>query len=331
MNLIDRFDLEGYIQRFGARQDTKSGEWILLCPTCGKDKLQVNGEKKSWHCWVCEEYKTGFDGRRMAVRGAGGVLALIQLLEGCTKGQAVQLVLGQSVGPQLDLEALEQDALDDFEYLEGRASVAILPPDHWQPINAGTYARLPYLAQRGIRFSDVQQYGLFWCDQGRYVNRLIFPVWEQGQLVYWQARAMWEGEGRRFIKSLNPLPTPGMSGASEVLFNLDVARQYERVVLTEGPIDAIHVGPDAVATFGKKISLAQILKLCYAGVKAIDLMWDADAQREMIVAASRLSALFDVRLVWVPSGDPGEHSPGSNAQYRSQAQNSSFWGKLARL
>jgi len=340
-NAIERFDLEKFIQRFGAQPGRKGGEWRMTCPLCGRDKLRVNVERKSWHCWYCEEYKTGFDGRRIAVKGAGGTLALIQLLEGCTKEQAVKMVLGRSFAP-VDFGEPEDDDYE-IEYLESvrtavKPAVPILPPEGWQTIEPSTYLQLPYLASRGITYQDVMQFGLFWCAQGKYANRIIFPVYEQNQLVYWQARAMWDSDHKRFIKALNPGPVPNMAGASEVLFNLDIARQYERVVITEGPIDAIHVGPDAVCTFGKKISIVQILKLYYAGVKAVDLMWDGPTEkepegtrREMLLAANKLSALFDVRLVFVPQGDPGAHSVGDNALYRSQSQNSSFLSRLARL
>jgi hypothetical protein len=167
---------------------------------------------------------------------------------------------------------------------------------------------------------------------------LFFPVIEGGRPVYWQARAMWEEREHqrpeRYVKSLNP-PKPhcglhpkhdldcapcqqmasGVAGAGDVLMNLERACQYKSVVITEGPIDAIHVGTDAVCTFGKKISPVQIGKLLAAGVKAIELMWDGPspteklgAWPEMWITAKQLVGLFDIRLVFLPQGDPGDYT-----------------------
>lgn len=342
---IERFDLEMYIQNFGATALTKPGEWVLDCPACGKeDKVHVNTNKKFWHCWVCEQYRIRFDGRRVPVVGAGGVLALIQLLEGCSKERAVSIVLSQiPTADAFDLDALEADS-DDPDYLSDQQTDiqparAISPPEYWQPITDVGYGILTYLARRGITKLDVRQYGLVYCQAGRYANRLIFPVWERRRLVYFQARAMWEAQGRRFLKTLNPPNVEGAASATEVLFNLDTARQYPRVAITEGPIDAIRVGPDAVATFGKKISMIQILKMKYAGVRAIDLMWDGPSKTEpygawpeMLQAASKLAGMFnDVRLVFLPEGDPGDYEPAQNAKFRAEAKPASSISRLAVL
>jgi hypothetical protein len=185
---------------------------------------------------------------------------------------------------------------------------------------------------------DARMFGLFYCDGGRYQNRLVFPVYENGRLVYFQGRAMWESTDPKFLKSLNPLKEGGFAVNSEVLFNLDQARRYLRVAITEGPIDAVHVGPDAVCTFGKKISAAQIAKLLLAGVKGIDLMWDGPSEREphgawpdMFAVAPTLATLFDTRLVFVPQKDPGTWSRVENAYFRSQARSVKSFAKTARI
>lgn len=347
---IEKFDLEMYIQKFGAKPLSKPSEWVLDCPTCGKsEKLHVNVRKKSWHCWVCEEYRVRLDGRRVPVRGAGGVLALIQLLEGCSKEQAVNILMDNTPAPDsLDIESLEWDAIDPDYLSEQRETnlkpaPAIPPPPFWKPITDSIYGMLTYLWHRGITMEEVRQFGLVYCDAGRYANRLICPVWERRQLVYYQARAMWDekdgGRNKRFLKSLNPPNHDGMASATEVVFNLDTARNYQRVAITEGPIDAMHVGPDAVASFGKKLSAVQILKMRYAGVRAVDLMWDGPSEKEpygawpeMLQMASKLAGIFDdVRVVFIPRGDPGNYSKEQNAMFRAQARPASSISRLALL
>jgi len=106
-----------------------------------------------------------------------------------------------------------------------------------------------------------------------------------------------------------------------------VARNFPRVAIVEGPVDCIHAGPSAVATFGKKISLFQMLKLRKAGVRAVDLMWDGPsatepegAWPEMVATAPKLAGLFDVRVVRLPRGDPGEYSRNELEALRRVAQ-----------
>ncbi len=342
---IERFDLEMYVTNLGGEPGNR-GEWLLDCPTCGKEgKLAVNIERKNWHCWVCEEYAV-IDGKRVPVAGAGGLLALIELFEGCTRERAAQIVVGQAdIGSSVDITSfLEEDAdaeaaiayLDD-QQTDVKPAQEIAPPEFWQPI----HGNLTYPASRGISVDDVKAFGLFFCMAGRYANRLVFPVWERQKLVYFQARAMWlESDERRgrYIKSLNPVKQEGLATSAEVLMNLDTARHYPRVAVTEGPIDCIHAGPSAVCTFGKKISPIQALKLKYAGVRGIDLMWDGPTSNEplgawpeMVKAASQLAGLFDVRLVFLPEGDPGDYDRQDLDYFRSQGRPASTISRLAML
>jgi len=329
------FDLESYIQKFGA-VPVQNNEWSMTCPVCGRaDKLMVNTVKKNWHCWICQEYVHDYSGKKRAVKGAGGVLAFIELMEGCTRERAAEIIRSGStshgVGAQ-DLFSADFKVQEDLVIAD---PPAIPPPFGWRPI----YSLLPYCEQRGITMEDVQAFGLVFCDVGRYRNRLVFPVWEGGKLVYYQARAMWsENPGSKYVKSLNPEKHPGGAGPSDVIMNLETARLHPRVALTEGPVDCIHTGPSAVCTFGKRISLTQILKLKRSGVRSIDLMWDGPDEKnphgawmDMIKAAGLLSGLFDVRLVFLPWGDPGDYSRAELDQFRSEARPASSISRLAMI
>jgi hypothetical protein len=328
------FDVEGYIVGFGAAPIGRD-EWAMTCPVCGREgKLVVNPDRGVWHCWICEEYRTKWDGKKMPVRGAGGIIALVEWLEGCSREQAKAIVESGSTGNYV----ADVSILGDFEEQTSPQTdgfCAIEPPPYWRPI----VGNLPYCERRGITAEDVQNFGLVYCDMGRYRNRLVFPVWEGGKLLYFQARAMWDPRpGEKFVKSLNPEKVKGSAGATDVLMNLESARNYPRVAITEGPIDCIHAGLSAVCTFGKKISSTQILKLVHAGVKAIDLMWDGPTEEEprgawpqMLQAAAKLSGIFDVRLVFLPKGDPGDYTQDELWQFRETARSADSISRLAVL
>ena len=341
LNRISKqFDLESFLQDHGFRELNNS-EWIGLCPECGKSKLAVNTNKRQWHCWVCQDSEDSFDPitgtwSRKSTHGAGGVLRLIQWLEGVEFKEAVEIARlnGGAIQPIHQIKPVQK--------IEPRPTMfrPVDPPEFAAPIPE---TGLPFLQERGITTADVTQFGLFWCPMGRYANRLVFPVWDdQGRLIYWQARAMYpEAEAppnRRFIKVLNPPKTEGCAVSSEVLGNLQQARHYPRVCLVEGPIDAVHVGPDAVWTFGKKLHTAQISRLLEAGVRAVDLMWDGPtpsepdgAHPEMLRIAPQLACYFDVRLCFISQGDPGDHPRETLSALRATGVPFSSLSRTAQL
>jgi len=300
---IQRFDLLGYVKSFGG-EEAQSGEWVLDCPVCHKPKLIVNLKKRAYHCWVCQKYavvQTAQGPRREATAGAGGLIDLIQLLERCERHQAVSRVLAYGFTAK-DLVFITDGDFAEITALKPRELMPIDYPPCAKPITHELF----YMGKRGITMDDVRRLGLFYCDGGRYQNRLIFPVWDDGKLVYYQGRAMWEPRlGEDYLKAFNPPRAVGAAVSTEVLMGLHHARVYPRVIITEGPVDAIHAGPSAVCSFGKNLSPVQLSRLWGAGVRAIDLMYDPDARSDMEALAPLLATLFDTRLVYLPYGDPG--------------------------
>jgi len=336
---IELFDLESYVTDQGG-EDIKGHEWIMDCPICGKRKLAVHMQRKSWHCFFCQEYVYNQFGKKVPVKGAGGLLALIELVEGCTKFRAVQIVMQGARGMAGGTAELPEVLSPDWGSVEGNFEHPEIPWPPGSDFNRNTI--LTYCASRGITVDDIHHFGLFGCVSGTYANRLIFPCWEDQKLKYFQARAMWSESQQtwgRYIKTLNPPNLAECATATEVLFNLDIACQYPTVVITEGPIDAIHVGYDAVATFGKTISPLQILKLKRKGVRSIILMWDGPSRtepfgawKEMFNHAPRLAGVFpDVRLVFLPQGDPGEYPREALRGYLEQAVPYSQFSKFASV
>lgn len=139
---------------------------------------------------------------------------------------------------------------------------------------------------------------------------------------------------------------PQQYGAADVVGNLEQASRYPRVAIVEGPTSGIRAGPSAVWTFGKVLHPQQIAALVSAGVRAVDFMWDGPAPGrckgckgvgclicnwsgktmqhawvEMIQAASQLASLIpDVRLIFLPKGDPGDWPREHLDWFRSQGR-----------
>jgi DNA primase len=312
---IEDFDLLSYLIDQGAEEEKDGEEFVLPCPECGKEKLTVNLEKRAWHCWVCEDYRVdAISGKAKPVAGAGGIISLVQTLEGVDKHTAVEKIMAASRISIAQLEHIDENLIKQSLDPKPTHAGAIEPPPHWEPVTG----ILPYMQQRGITYEDAQAFGLGFCREGRYAGRLIFPVWEGGSLTYYQGRAMMPGLQP---KTLNPPSDCGV-GSTEVLMNLDNAKEYPRVAITEGPIDCVKAGKSAVCTFGKKISATQIQKLKQVGVQNLDLMWDSDAIPEMEGTAKTLRVLFNtVRIVRLPEGtDPGDHTRDQLNWFRANSR-----------
>lgn len=336
---LQRFPLRDWVQECGGGPAGKD-EYLLTCPRCGRDKLSVNVERKRWRCFICEEYHQLLDprGHKMALDGAGGIFSLVVWMLGCQPREAAQLIIER---------AAQVDQGPDLPLLE-MPGVQIVKQPTGLPANAlALDGVLPYMSRRGITLDDAQQFGLRWVpswDGGWLANRLIFPVWERGACLYWQGRACWDahehrprwegknakGEEDKFRKSLNPsAERHGVHyfGSSDVLLNLEQAARYPRVAITEGPTSCIRTGVDAVATFGKQLSPQQVGRLVQAGVRGVDFMWDgpgptepAGAWPQMFQSAALLAPYMDVRLVFLPAGDPGDYTRQQLAWFRSQAR-----------
>jgi hypothetical protein len=261
------------------------------------------------------------------------------LLDRLSPKQAVQKILEGGRFSALPLDHLPEGFIQQV-FDAPLESPTIPPPEFYRPISVDGI--LPYMAKRGITMEDAVAFGLAWCSDGRYRGRLIFPVWEDRRLVYYQARAMWEASdqspGTHYTKALNPPKEVG-TVSGDVLMNLDQARQHPRIAIVEGPVDCIKAGPSAVATFGKRIYPRQIGKLIRAGVRAIDLMWDGPSPSEpqgalpaMVEAAPLLAAFFDTQVVLLDRGDPGERTRQELDWYRQhRAQPANLLSRLASL
>jgi hypothetical protein len=331
LQAIETFPMRDYlIQRYG--EEIQQGEWALMCPKCYKEKLIVNERKRTWHCWVCQRKEVvlvnGIPKPR-TIDGGGGLLDLLQWLDGMTREQAIEYILATNKGYRTG--ALDQLAEGDL-YLQALQTPRTVRPIPYPEGSAPIPLDHPYLQRRGITGDDVATFGLFQALWGRFANRLVCPVYERQELVYFQARAMWDSApGQKYIKTLNPSREVCGIASSDVVMNLDTAATHARVGIAEGPIDCIHVGSSGVCTFGKQISPAQVAKLIRAGVRSIDLIWDADAVEDIRQAVPLLATLFDVRGVYLPWGDPGDHPRGWIDYYRDTGHRTEYSPRLAAL
>jgi hypothetical protein len=131
-------------------------------------------------------------------------------------------------------------------------------------------------------------------------RRIVFEIYKGGSRVGWQARYIGYPPRKSIPKYLT---MPGFP-RSQWLFGYDAAVAYPYVVVVEGVLDAIRVGPPAVALLGSSISVAQkrLLHSVWRSENII-IALDPDVQ----------SDFSDYKRVNFPEGqDPGSLSFSEN-------------------
>lgn len=123
----------------------------------------------------------------------------------------------------------------------------------------------------------IKQYKILFCKSGEFKNRIILPVYENGNIVYFQARSINKYE---LPKYKNPTKEMLGKGKSEIVFNLE--NQGKETILHEGFLNAISVKPHGIAIFGKSISDCQIHKILNHGIEKITVFLDYDALKEAL-------------------------------------------------
>jgi hypothetical protein len=307
------FDLDRFLKekdlRWHKHDAVDHTEYAINCPMCHlrgeptpdtNKKLWLNIKNATFICYRCD--------------WAGSALNLIRTYAKCDFGAAIKLLRGRPLDPMqhlnLSLVIDEPDYRDDEENTRPKT---IELPYGYLPIDEPH----PYLEERGIpwQYAAKNDWGI--SDAGYTKGRLIVPTFMFGEVVFWQARATWSEEEQHlhsddpeieYKKVLNP------SGASNrhILYNYDVAKEFDKVILTEGFIDAAKVGEDAMATNGKRLHPQQVEMLQLTKAKEVVMMWDLDAwndvksrakdKRSSIKKAADLlkSAGFKVRGVKMP-------------------------------
>lgn len=177
----------------------------------------------------------------------------------------------------------------------------------------------PYLKSRGFVLDDYEYFpvgttrGLNW----KFNDYVIFPIIDNGDIVGYVSRHTWSKDDidaynqtakrngkyqiRRYNNSLD-------NDFVKLLYNYDsvIEDETDTVIVVEGIFDVIALVRKlelydnhrvaVCATFGKKISDAQIYKLQNKGVRNIILAYDADAVEATNKAAEKLNEYFDVLI-----------------------------------
>ena len=289
-------------------------EYRVCCPFCGDDKgfkLYINFEKGVYNCY-----------RDVTHRGT--VKSLF--------GDIARQFAGRIQTEQERLQPLPEK-MESPGYMIPVDQV----DDESAPIQYLTVTRKRVFNPREL----YRSWGVMYCAQGKEfylgdtsfntTNTLVFPIWMFNKLVGWQARLLYDPKsltleecaGFGFRKDedgdylLPPKYYTSKMSKGRVLYNFDLARKYNYVVITEGVFDAISVGGPAVATFGTGISEYQMRLIKEYWDSAIILL---DPEGTDAATTELITDLYkSIPVVWVKL--VGYKDPGDTPRHM-------IWGQI---
>ena len=288
-------------------------EYQFYCPFCvdrlgdesSKRKLWINLDKMKAHCWRCD-YKAG-GLRKVFMDLNGGVLKMDEL----------RLLRGEFYPPVESLRTSVTEALYDGA-AEGDGTIKAVPiPAETYALEDFTRARVReekipmevrrgflYLEKRGVEPEIIRSFHVGYCHEGHYAQRLVFPVIQQEEVVYFTTRAVSEHTEK---KSLNPPNEEGRYTKEMCLLNYDGVLGAEIVAVVEGPFDCAAFAA-GVGLMGKTISQTQVALLAALvpfGLNEVVVALDSDAvEAAEGIYASLLNRIPKVSILYLDHGDP---------------------------
>ena len=301
----------GLLQYLEARLGSHSGygpEYQFFCPFCidrrgdesDQRKLRMNIAKGKCKCFRCDY-------------GAGDLEKLFRDLNGGTLRVSELLIIkGEQKPPE---QAKIKEAIQDILYAKQACVEELKPyelPPYCIPLNQETKKDMRvrqgwnYLTKiRKIHERIIDTFDIRYCYKGKYEERLIFPVHQGGEIVYWTNRAC----NNYAMKSLNPKNQEGYYSKDTVLLNYDNLIGMQTVCICEGAFDMFAMR-NACAVGGKIISEVQInliTELARHGTKEVVIALDSDATKSAERIYNRLLGRFDiVSILNLDYGDPDE-------------------------
>ena len=263
-------------------------EVLLDCPKCGAEmRCSLNPKLRLMNCYRC-----------------GWQRLIDWLVEVCgmPRGDAYKLLKNQEVESLEDYDRLIDEFMTDAPVLDlvpGEGIVEYVKT--FLPIGSNIVANLvsqEYIESRGFTLEYAAAWGLMYADTAtKFHDRLIMPCWEDGKIVYFQDRSLINAEPKYY----NPSTKDGCD-RNLYLWNIDVARQYDTVYVTEGVFNGMSIGPNVVSPFGKAMSEHQLMKLrdkLRPGTKVV-FCFDHGAEEQAHDAAVALSGSFQTSVLWMP-------------------------------
>lgn len=271
--------LYNYFSKKYGMYDYRRGWLKGDCPDCGEHKWGVNISLNRTNCFKCGYHPSPIE-------------AIVDI-ENLVSISEAKALLSNIDGSESFYEV-------KYEAYELKTDVVL--PEGYKNIKRGSShlakAARSMVRKRGFDINKVSRKGWGYCNTGKYFGYLIMPFYQNGKLIYFNARRIL-GDGPKFN---NPDIEDFGIGKSMLIYNIDALGMYKKVFIFEGLMNAETLGDNGIATGGKKISNWQLDKFIKSPVEKFVICLDEDAFDEGIKLALELSQYKKVKLIRFPEG-----------------------------
>ena len=274
-------------------------QWNGTCPLCYKqDKFYMNMYTGLWDCKSCSETGNYFQFLKKTGQKE-------DIKRKKTKIKKVKFKLeNESKNEKLNVQSLFQHKTVEPEDKENIPK-AISLPDHFIKIKKASKYVHVYIKSRRYKLREFDKVlHTYFCGEGKWWNRIIFPVIMKGKVRGYLGRWIEDKEHppvkRKYRNSSG-------TDFSLMLANYDNLVPKDMVIVTEGILSGFRIGYNWTCTFGKKISSFQMKLLKKKDVKKVLLLFDANAKKEIVKLAARMyENKFEVYILLLKDGDPDD-------------------------
>lgn len=218
--------------------------WVnVQCPFCAdsSNHCGVNPETELFNCWKCP--------------AKGHFVDLLIELTGLSFGVCKDMVSDSATTfKERPIETIRSTLEGEATEFKSIVNVEVRLPKTFEFVTTDINFSLldDYLKRRNISRATLMKYSCGVCRAGKYMNRMIIPVYYQEKLVSFQAADL-TGFADLKYKSA-PL---SMGRINDFLYNYDKIEVGGRMIVEEGVLDAWRTGDEAVAAFTSNLTEAQ--------------------------------------------------------------------------
>ncbi len=289
-DLVKLFETHGVdVARAGANKHVRPGWLGIDCPFCGsqgKYHMGVNVHYLNAHCWGC---------------GGRPLYELVKALDRGIPWAAVR-----------DLK--ERRGVTSRKFDNATKGGKYKPPVGLTDILSARHRQM--LLDRGID-CDAPDFDRLWglrsidYTGGQYKFRMFIPITLGFETVSYTTRSSHGG-----LRYLSARPEDEKVPHKRLLFGEDHVR--DTILVFEGPLDVVAIGPGSTATFGTEFTPAQVARISRYPKRYICYDNEPHAQRQANELANQLRVLPG--KTWVcrleRAKDPGSAGDKERAQLR---------------
>lgn len=289
----------------------------IKCPYCPDDPSQHLGifeGPANFSCWRC--------------RTAGPFIRLLRKLTGESDDYCKALIGEADTNFQKESEDIVRDLIDSADEPKTQKNRVYSHNDFpaaYEPINNNINFPIldSYMNRRGVVRQTLIDNCCGICRYGKYMNRMIIPVFFNNNIVSFQAADLTGWAELKYDTA------PG--DINQYLYNYDDIIDSGRIIITEGVLDCWRVGKDAVCTFGTHVTDKQFNLILDKRPSELVFLWDKDAWEKTWPSSSVVGEFMPfidkIKVVLLPDGeDPDSFGLkfGQNAIFEL-IENSDYW------